>query len=57
MQRATSILEVAYGEMVVALAYFTHSLNANQQGIDIGLNSNNFLPYAKLSEDLVEETR
>ena len=40
MQRATPILEVACGEMGVALACFTCSLHANQQVIGVGLKSN-----------------
>ena len=44
MQRATPILEVAFGEMGVALACFTCSLNANQQVIGVGLKSNDLSP-------------
>ena len=40
LQRATPILEVACGEMGVALACFTRSLHANQQVIGVGLKSN-----------------
>jgi len=31
LQQATPILKVAFGEMGVALAYFTYSLHANQR--------------------------
>ena len=53
LQRATPILEVAFGEMGVALAYFTCSLHANQQVIGVGPNNNKILPCFRFKNQLL----